>query len=344
MLYQDPSVLFTNASKNQGSLTTPNERLSQDRGREPKIVRRSHELEAQPKRFHDFDLGTDIPPPPRKFPDLPTAFYALFGTALFLLGNLIAQDPSHALPGEPDAPCLYWLAALDVFETGENIPSRTSGQGCNTSQDWRMAIIWGRTLVCLADVAVTRAIKAKDTTGVVESYADEPVWPPDSLFFTIAARRPPSTRRISLSWASAHDLMVLAMDQFSRGIFHMPHPQYHPNVSPSSTSEQFSRPKELYTIASEVVGTAERLEDGEQRQYWAAWADSVFSQMKMEADMDVWRGPITQARGRCWLIIGSARAEVIEANLEAGDMEVLRSEVAQDAREALTMGKPFIHI
>jgi hypothetical protein len=288
----------------------------------------------------DFTSGADPPRSLCKLPDLSTAFHALFGTALFLFGNLIAQDPAHALPGEPDVPCPYWLAALDVFETGENIPSRTNGRGWSTGQDWRMAIIWGRTLVCLADIAVTRAIKAKEATEAVEFYCDEPAWPPDSPFSAIAARRPPSTRRISLSWASAHDLMVLAMDQFSRGIFHMPHPLHHIPTSPiSSTNEYFSRPKELFTIASEVLGVAERLEDGMQRQYWARWADSVFSQMKMEADTDAWRGSITQARGRCWLVIGSARAELIEPELEHGDVQVLTSEVAQDAREALTMGR-----
>jgi hypothetical protein len=278
-------------------------------------------------------------------PELPTAFHAILGTTLFLFGNLIAQDSTLALLGEPQVPYPYWLAALDVFETGENLPSRTSGQCGDTREDWRMAIMWGRTLVCLADLIVTRSIMAKTSTNTVYTsagrYTDEPAWPPESPFFVIAARRPPSTRRMSLSWASANDLMILAIDQFSRGIFHMPHPQHHSTSSPSCVlgSDHFSRPKELFTIASAVLGVAERPENGAERQDWASWADSVFGQMEMEADMDVWRGSITRARGRCWVVVGSARAKVLEAALEKGEMDVLFSEAAQDARDALTMGE-----
>ena len=75
------------------------------------------------------------------------------------MGNLVAQDPSIVLPGEPDAPSTYWLAALDVFETGENLPSRVGGNNLDTPEDWRMAIVWGRTLVCLADEKVTHNMK-----------------------------------------------------------------------------------------------------------------------------------------------------------------------------------------
>ena len=82
-----------------------------------------------------------------------------------------------------------------------------------------------------------------------------------------------------------------------------------------------------------VLGVAERLTSGFQRHYWASWADSVFNQMKNEADMDAWRGPILSARGRCWLIMGSAPVEDMEAALEAGDTEVLHSAEAEEARE-----------
>lgn len=280
----------------------------------------------------------------RKSNELPTAFHAILGTALFLFGNLIAQDASLVLPGEPDTPCPYWLAALDVFETGENLPSRTHGKfGYDAPEDWRMAIVWGRTLVCLADEAISRSIaKSKSQPQSPASSppldrfsSDEPTWPAESPFSAIAARRPPVTRRLSLSRASPNELMVLAMDQFSRGIFHMPHPQHHGSV------DSFSRPKELYTVASEVLGVAERLEVPSERQYWASWADSVFNQMKMEADMDAWRGPITWARGRCWLIVGSARADELETALEKGDMDVLDSEDAIDAREGLQRAISF---
>jgi hypothetical protein len=287
--------------------------------------------------------------PPSNYPDLPTAFHTLLGTTLFLFGSLIARNSSLALPGEPDVPCPYWLAALDVFETGESVPNRTGGRRFDTREDWRMAIVWGRTLVGLADIVLTRCIAAKTSADVVNpstSYynTNEPTWPPGSPFSVIAARRNSSTRQMSLSWSSVNDLMVLAIDQFSRGIFHMPHPE---NLSTFSLSgvlhpQAGSRSKQLFTIASEVLGVAERMKSGSERQDWASWADSVFGQMKLEAEMDVWRGPITRARGRCWLIVGSARAEKLEVALERGETDVLFSEAAQDARDALTTGEWFI--
>ena len=324
--------------------------------------------------------------------ELPTAFHAIFGTSLFLMGNLVSQDPSIVLPGEPDAPSTYWLAALDVFETGENLPSRIGGNGLDNTEDWRMAIVWGRTLVCLADEKVTHNMKVAKEQAQASSAASgdfcyypmgsafsmsEPHWPPSSPFHAIAQFRPPVTRRMSLYSASAHDIMVLAMDQFSRGIFHMPHPHYShahnptfvhtpgtttggfqssnyfssasappshyasPYVPSSDPLVSFSRPKELFTIASEVLGVAERLVSGTHRHYWASWADSVFNQMKNEADMDAWRAPILSARGRCWLVMGSAPVEEMEAALEAGDLDVLHTPEAEEAREGLAMAISF---
>ncbi|KAM5541295.1 hypothetical protein V8D89_004849, partial [Ganoderma adspersum] len=103
----------------------------------------------------------------------------------------------------------------------------------------------------------------------------------------------------------------------------------------------FSRPKELFTIASEVLGVAERLVSGTHRHYWASWADSVFNQMKNEADMDAWRAPILSARGRCWLVMGSAPVEEMEAALESGDLDVLHTPEAEEAREGLAMAISF---
>jgi len=128
----------------------------------------------------------------------------------------------------------------------------------------------------------------------------------------------------------------------------MPHPrrsQTHkpPGVAagPPPVHELFSRAKELFTIAAEVLLLSEKLEVPSERQRWASWADSVFNQMKMEADMETWRGPITRARGRCWLIVGSARAEDLEAALERGEMGVLQSEDAEEAREGLLTAISF---
>ncbi|KAI0630441.1 hypothetical protein C8Q77DRAFT_1063255 [Trametes polyzona] len=395
MDHPDPSVVYADppshrSSRSPDAITPTEERLNRDWGMDSDSA--SASASTSPNWSHR-----------RRSPaELPTAFHAIFGITLFLLGNLVAQDPSIVLPGEPDAPSTYWLAALDVFETGENLPSRTGGSNLDTAEDWRMAIVWGRTLVCLADEKVTYNMKrakeqATATNGsggalVGSDYCyypsgssfsmSEPQWPPSSPFHAIAQFRPPVTRRMSLYSASAHDIMVLAMDQFSRGIFHMPHPQYSAShnpsfihtpgasgapahssgyfasalapashyASPASTTDSsgspssgltFSRPKELFTIASEVLGVAERLSSGTQRHYWASWADSVFNQMKNEADMDAWRGPILSARGRCWLVMGSAPVEDMEAALEAGQTEVLHSAEAEDAREGLAMAISF---
>jgi hypothetical protein len=240
---------------------------------------------------------------------------------------------------------------------------------------------------------------------------DEPTWPLSSLFAIIASQRPPISTRFDLGSTTPHELLLLAQDQFSRGIFHMPHPLYHsqlrnrdvdanaplstalssslvpftftppfaklkaaratadassstitPTPKPSSDNvedknavnknllppETFSRAKELYTIALEVFLLAEKLEVASERATWAAWADSVFSQMKMEADMDAWRASIISARGRCHLIVGSALAEGLEARLAGEDVEGMEDEDvwdcedARDARDALVKAVSFL--
>ncbi|KIY62584.1 hypothetical protein CYLTODRAFT_494535 [Cylindrobasidium torrendii FP15055 ss-10] len=307
--------------------------------------------------------------------ELPTAFHAILGTALFLMGNLIDMDGSFALPGEPTIPAPFWLAALDVFETGENLPSRVYGTGCDAPEDWRMAIVWGRTLVALADTIIQPDSSKQATLPLTE-----PKWSSDSPFAAIALRRPPLTRRMSLTGAAPNDLMVLAMDQFSRGIFHMPHPQRlvdprqfpfaaaqiqfmsdlpesptccnsgsisrSPSISPAfdtagprslqaTVPDTFSRPNELYTIADEVLQVAEKLSLGSERRFWACWADSVLNQMKMEVDMDAWRATLFRTRGKCWLIAGSAYTDEIESALEEGQKDVLRTPMAEEARNGL---------
>ncbi|KDR80917.1 hypothetical protein GALMADRAFT_207845 [Galerina marginata CBS 339.88] len=435
--------------------------------------------ERQKGKQRDQGVGADPapsssadPPAPKnkkcKCKDLPTAFHTLLGTTLYFFGCLIHADPSLALPGEPVKPTPYWLAALDVFEIGENLPVKTSGKvvgaggkgghghghGVGGSshvghahmhgvpEDWRMAVMWGRTLVCVAgEVARRAAARARAVTEgrpvpVGDEDEDEPTWPADSPFAAIVARRPPLSSRVSLcvteeGGATPHELLQLAQDQFSRGILHMPHPQHarigqtrfraqqaaaslsaslpgdgpvlsmpalgsnagyghayaytsstpsaplaslqpsHPPSRPSPPPppsppspppppSTFSRAKELYTLATEVLLLSETLEGAEERQTWARWADSVFSQMKMEADVDIWRGVISASRGRCAVVIGSAIAEGVEERLEravsgagkvgAGDkrkwegeggeegeteMDVLDSEDARDAREVL---------
>ncbi|KAJ3774523.1 hypothetical protein FB446DRAFT_639701 [Lentinula raphanica] len=348
LFYQDPSILFSIPHNIPGHssnlLTPPDERPSHFSPLVspfliscPSVVLNHHSKCVEP----------------------PTAFHAIFGTALFLFGNLVAQDPSVVLEGEPDSPSQYWLAALDVFETGENLPTRTSGRSANLPEDWRMAIVWGRTLVCLADDTIARSRKAVIDTSSTQSFApkppvgpffaDEPNWPPQSPFSIIVQRRPPVTRRMSLITSTPNDILKLAMDQFSRGIFHMPHPSHAvppsgkiPLTGAAPALDSFSRAKELFTIGSEVLLVAEKLDNPSERKYWASWSDSVFNQMKMEADVDAWRGPINRARGQCCLIVGTAQAEEFEEALESGDESFLRSEDADEAREALTEAISFL--
>lgn len=195
--------------------------------------------------------------------DPPTAFHAIFGTALFLMGTLISSDPTLALPDEPHTASTYWLAALDVFETGENMPCVVDGRR-ELPEDWRMAVSWARTLICIADEKLEHTLhpsRNRDRPAVTPTptidaangwcaYApsagpfsqSEPRWPKSSPFHIIAATRPPVTRRMSLWAASAHDVLVLAMDQFSRGIFHMPHPHYPHTHNPTGLQLEVEAP------------------------------------------------------------------------------------------------------
>lgn len=166
--------------------------------------------------------------PKPKHPELPTAFHNILGTALFLFGNIISLYPKRALAGEPTHAVPYWLAALDVFETAESLPTRTDGRfGFSAPEDWHMAVVWGRTWVRLAQETLIRsAHNSKDADVFLTDYA----WPASSPMAIIMAHRPPVTRRTSLCSPTPNDLMELAMDQFSRGIFHMPHPQQHHGI------------------------------------------------------------------------------------------------------------------
>ena len=57
--------------------------------------------------------------------------------------------------------------------------------------------------------------------------------------------------------------------------------------------------------------------------------------------MYAWRAPILSARGRGWLVMGSAPVEEMEAALEAGDLDVLHTPEAEEAREGLAMAISF---
>lgn len=321
--------------------------------------------------------------------------HAVLGVALFLFGNIIAQNPSLALPREPTTPSPYWLAALDVLNAGDNLPSQTNGAhayaspsydatGSGSADDWRVAIAWGRTLVALAYEATKRSPSTSSPSpppspATARAYLppaspnsptspsssnSPPRYQPRSPLAVITTLRPPGLSHAAR--ASASELLTLAADQFSRGIFHMPHNNHqphhhhHPNnnsnrtslSSPCSSSSPSSppgtaateaaaaqRPHILYTLASEVLAVAERLDDTEARRRWAGWADAVFLQMHMEADVDAWRARVGVARGRCWLVIGSAHADEMEDALERGDASVLLSKEAEVARTGLSNGE-----
>lgn len=396
--YQDPSVLFATTIQPEKSLKYPSseERFVSDWLSERLPLYPPPSTIPPKDQSRQTSPATVIEPAKKcKCKDLPTAFHTIFGTTLFLFGNLIAQDYSLALRGEPSTPTPYWLSAIDAFHIGESLPVRISGRGCPSApEDWRMAVMWGRTLVNLADEILTRR-EAPATTPVPtpifhqptfdpryaftsvflppKNSVDEPKWPPDSPFALLAARRPPSSFRMNLSVFTPHELLQLAQDQFYRGIFHMPHqrgpkpqraqtsnaskrsassaesqPSFaDPPPNPLSLSlagNTFSRAKELYTIGSEVLLLAEKLDAPSERCHWARWADGVFSQMRMESNSseDAWKVPLTIARGRSNLVLGSALAEEMDDELERGEMEVLEQPEAEDARDALKKSITFL--
>lgn len=204
-----------------------------------------------------------------------------------------------------------------------------------------MAVVWGRTLVCVADAALTLQVR---TTPPPPTTPD-PRWPSPaaSPFAAIAMRRPPASRRIALATTAPHDLLLLAMDHFTRGIFYMPHTV--PSAPPGTTPVPFNRASKLLTIAREVLALAERLPAPAERTRWAAWADNVLQQIQVQTDV------ISRVRGRCWLVVGTARVEDIEAMAEARgwgggedgsqNSSVLDSEEAEEAREGLEQAVEF---
>ena len=288
----------------------------------------------------------------------PTALHAVLGVALFLFGNVIAQNPSLALSREPTTPAPYWLAALDVFDAGENLPCQTSGGNDNNNADggadnddkgndnWRVAIVWGRTLVSLAyDATKQQHPRSSPSPSPSPSSATArpPRYSPRSPLAAITALRTAGLAHHGRAAASAPELLTLAADQFSRGIFHMPHTTTTTRTHDISTTRCCHRAHVLFTLASDVLAVAERLDDAvELRRRWAAWADAVFQQMHMEgvdvAD-EAWRVRVAVARGRCWLVVGGGRVEELEDALERGERRVLMSKEAEDARAGLNMGE-----
>jgi len=308
------------------------------------------------------------------------------GSTLFFFGNLIAACPHLALSDESSIPVPYWIAALDVFEGGENLPSRFDGYIANTykmsdlpddytpppREDWRMGVMWGRTLVALATEMVDRYRRDPPPpppvtflspfptntdylkTGTI--WDDEPRWPRDSLFGLINARRPPITRQMLLVNVKPHGLLQIAADHLYRGIFHMPHSS---STSRNMVTPPFSRSKSLYEIADEVLLLAEKLPDPQERKEWASYASSVFSQILVprsyrihgkstatalgsttsvdtnDPRSSIPQGLLAKARGRACLVIGSTIAEEIEESMDRGSEEAIGPLLqSEEAQEA----------
>ncbi|EIN06215.1 hypothetical protein PUNSTDRAFT_36294, partial [Punctularia strigosozonata HHB-11173 SS5] len=203
-----------------------------------------------------------------------SAFHAVLGGALALYGSLLARDPA-VVPAseeadEPRDPTAYWLAALDVFETGDALPPASGGDTSRPAQDWRLAIAWGHTLVSLASHRLSQPSPPSPS-----SPSGPPSSPRPYSHRTERGLMPQPTfaRRGSLSQTSTNELLTLAADQYSRGIMHMPRPKR------AARTSYFS-PVQLMRIAEGVVGVAERMEERGERRYWARWADGMLSQVR----------------------------------------------------------------
>lgn len=205
--------------------------------------------------------------------EVPTAFHTIFGIALFLVGNILIAHPNLSLPDDPPASS-FCLAALDVFETGETLPCLVDGKGDHVaSNDWQMALCWGRTLVCLSEQKLSSP-PGQSNIYSPNPFKTEPSWShaaypspfpiaepqcsSSPLFQVIGQNRPPVTRRMSLYSASPHDILLLAMDQFSRGIFRMPRvrPTHPPEDVPMTDAPQYPFPEHVHQTPSPDIDSS----------------------------------------------------------------------------------------
>ena len=302
--------------------------------------------------------------------DLPTAFHTILGTTLFMFGCIIDSDASLALEGEPKTPTPYWLAAIDVFETGESLPIRTSGRlPRSMPEDWRMSASWGRTLVKLtlellkrrkANPALREPPPMPDYSNFkvpqpslptpFRTYtADEPNWPRASLFATIAFLRPPFTRRLSLDTLSPDEIMGFAEDHLTRAIFHMPHPR---NVIPARYPYQTSNPLPASSAPPPLIDSEiERNGPDRPQEIYTLASEMLFVAENSETPSARFRwarwadGVISHVkvapnmnpqkfldlRAKCNLAMGSAKMEELLANWDYPS--VLDSDDAEDGRE-----------
>jgi hypothetical protein len=327
----------------------------------------------------------------------------LFGTTLLFFGNCISSHPEHAEPGEPPSGIPFWIAALDIFETGENSPGRFSGNTSTSTyggsvfwdrvvsprEDWLMAIMWGRTLVALADAMLERNKLNPPPpkpqhfpspfpvntdylkTGTI--WDEEPEWPVESPLGVIVNRRPPISRRMALGDATPHEILQLARDHITRGMFRMPRHGASPFLPPDSehpAAPLFTRTRILYDTGYPILLAAEQLNDYDERKEWFSYAESIFYQIRLASprhDSQVHErasfpplsgsrpdvssvpesisdGEIETVHGRAWVLIGSSIAEDLEGTMEddnddeTAQISPVRQQKAAEARNALHRG------
>lgn len=294
---------------------------------------------------------------------------------MLLLGKTLEAYPTLAKEVEPVGTPAFYLAALDVLEDGVNAPHSVYNHRF-LKEDWRLALSIGRTLVCLADEKLRRISSdhsSKISSTPIVNFQDD-LWPKDSAFGPSFTRRPPMTRRITLPLMSPHEIILQAVDQFSRAMLHMPHPRRHRNQSKLDPQDYFMdkdfsgsvvdpiaapptmpglatisrrhllhlRPRVLFTLSNEILAIVERMPNPYERECWAKWADDVFMQMEIdEMGEENWTHPVAVGRGRCWSIIGATRFEAIEGGLERGE-RVLTSAEAENARGALLKAVKYL--
>ncbi|KAI6023349.1 hypothetical protein EDC04DRAFT_2727305 [Pisolithus marmoratus] len=228
----------------------------------------------------------------RKIIEFLGELHGILGTALFYFGKIIGKDESLALPGEPNTALPYWLSALDVFESGYNLPLRTNASyACR--EHWLLAVSGGRVLIALIGQFITEKENKRSPS---ELFTRDSKWAHNSPLGTIVALRPPPMQRMALSLMSLGELMLIATDQFMRGILHMPH-------HASTDLPHFSRAGKLLTIATEVLEVVERLSSFEERRRWALWVQSVLNLIKPEMTTEEEAEHCVLTRLRCCSLV-----------------------------------------
>ncbi|KAG8807869.1 hypothetical protein FRC17_004227 [Serendipita sp. 399] len=176
---------------------------------------------------------------PIRTTDGPSIVQYLYGTSLLLLGRILEVYPVLAKDGEPVNTPAFYLAALDVFEDGENA-FRSVTDGVFLKGDWRLAYSTGRTLVAVTEEKIRRLTRPTHTTATLVDFQDD-LWPKDSGFARSFSKRPPLIRRVTLPSSTPNEMLTSACDHFSRAMLHMPrckrqykrhsgeHQHYHPH-------------------------------------------------------------------------------------------------------------------